>query len=103
MTRLALCLLLLACLAGCEPMTPKQAAQQKRDRPFYDVSVHHDDARGVTCWIPHDTRAGLSCLPDWMLRGPEQAANERQLSLHEQNIPTPTQAPELWNEERYSL
>ena len=70
MTRLALCLLLLATLAGCEPMTPEQVAQQKLERPFHDVSVHHDDVRAVTCWIPRDSRAGLSCLPDWTLKQP---------------------------------
>ena len=32
-----------------------------------------------------------------------QAGNERQLSPHEHDTPTPTQAPALWNEERYSL
>lgn len=32
-----------------------------------------------------------------------QAGNERQLSPHEQDPPTPTQAPARWNEERYSL
>ena len=103
MARLALCLLLLATLAGCEPMTPEQVAQQKLERPFHGVSVHHDDARAVTCWIPRDSRAGLSCLPDWMLKQPELAGNERQLSPHEQDTPTPAMAPVRWNEERYSL
>ncbi len=32
-----------------------------------------------------------------------QAGNERQLSPHEQDTPTPTQAPARWNEERYQL
>ncbi len=32
-----------------------------------------------------------------------QAGNQRQLSPLEQDTPTPTQAPALWNEERYSL
>lgn len=104
MTRLALCLLLLVTLAGCEPMTPEQAAQQKLERPFYDVSVHHDDARGVTCWIPRDSRAGLSCLPDWMLRAPDLASNKRQLSPHEtESEPTPALAPGRWIDERYEL
>lgn len=104
MTRLALCLLLLATLAGCEPMTPEQAAQQKINRPFYGVTVEHDDARGVTCWVPSDSRAGLSCLPDWMLRGPDQAGNQRQLSPHEtQPEPTPALAPGRWIDERYQL
>ncbi|WP_238347565.1 MULTISPECIES: hypothetical protein [unclassified Pseudomonas] len=50
MTRLALCLLLLATLAGCEPMTPAQAARQKLDNPMRGTTVEHDDARAVTCW-----------------------------------------------------
>ena len=104
MTRLALCLLLLATLAGCEPMTPEQVAKQKQERPFPDVYVHHDDARGVTCWVPRDSRAGLSCLPDWMLRGPGQGSNERQLYPHEtQPEPTPATAPGRWIDERYEL
>ncbi|WP_095162613.1 hypothetical protein [Pseudomonas sp. Irchel 3F5] len=32
-----------------------------------------------------------------------QAGNERQLSPHEQDTPTPAKAPVRWNEERYSL
>lgn len=104
MTRLALCLLLLATLTGCEPMTPEQAARQKLDRPFPDVFVHHDDARSVTCWVPRDSRAGLSCLPDWMLKAPDVAGNERQLSPHEtQPEPTPALAPGRWIDERYQL
>jgi hypothetical protein len=100
MNRLALCLLLLATLAGCEPMTPEQAAKQKLDRPFPDVVVHHDDARSV----PRESRAGLFCLPDWMLRGPDQAGNQRQLSPHEtQPEPTPALAPGRWIDERYQL
>ena len=88
MTRLALCLLLLATLAGCEPMTP----------------VHHDDARNVTCWVPWDSRAGLSCLPDWMLKDPGVADNQLQLSPHEtQPEPTPAMAPGRWIDERYQL
>lgn len=104
MTRLALCLLLLATLAGCEPMTPEQAARQKLDRPFPGVFVHHDDARSVTCWTPRDSRAGLSCLPDWMLKAPGVADNQRQLSPHEtQPEPTPAMAPGRWIDERYQL
>lgn len=95
---------LTAALVGCEPMTPEQVTQQKLERPFNRITVEHDDARGVTCWAPEDSRAGLSCLPDWMLRGAEQADNQRQLSPHEQdNTPTPAMAPVRWNEERYSL
>ncbi|KJK14853.1 hypothetical protein [Pseudomonas sp. 2(2015)] len=32
-----------------------------------------------------------------------QAGNERQLSPHEQDTPTPAKAPVRWNEERYEL
>ena len=112
MTRLALCLLLLATLAGCQPdcwsSDPGQckagpSASQLELLPmrtgFY---VYHDDQRSVTCW---SNSAGLSCLPDWMLRGQIQAGNERQLSPHEQenNGPTPAGAPGRWIDERYEL
>ncbi|UVM53543.1 hypothetical protein LOY37_14265 [Pseudomonas sp. B21-012] len=94
MTRFALCLLLLATLAGCDtrPETPPQA-----------LDVLHDDARGVTCWQSSRNYVSLSCLPDWMLQGQLQAGNERQLSPHEQDTPTPAKAPVRWNEERYEL
>ncbi|WP_449106732.1 hypothetical protein [Pseudomonas mohnii] len=82
MTRLAFCLLLLA---------PGASATENV------IDVQHDSQRGVTCYILND--AGISCIPDSQL----QAGNERQLSPHEQDTPTPTQAPALWNEERYSL
>lgn len=109
MTRLDLCLLLLATLAGCEPMTPEQAARQKLDNPMRDTTVEHDDARAVTCWKWSSgggagAASGLSCLPDWMLRGPDQADNQRQLSPHEtQPEPTPAAAPGRWIDERYQL
>ncbi|MGH8382584.1 hypothetical protein [Pseudomonas sp.] len=104
MNRLALCLLLLTTLVGCEPTTPEQAAQQKRDRPFAGATAKHDDARGVTCWVSDDSRAGLSCLPDWMLQKPELVGNERQLSPHEtESEPTPVLAPGRWIDERYEL
>ncbi|MNJ27762.1 hypothetical protein D3C77_222770 [compost metagenome] len=32
-----------------------------------------------------------------------RAGNERQLSPHEQDTPTPAKAPVRWNEERYEL
>ena len=82
MTRLTLCLLLLA--------TGASATENV-------IDVQHDSQRGVTCYILSD--AGISCIPDSQL----QAGNERQLSPHEQDTPTPTQAPALWNAERYSL
>lgn len=83
MTRLALCLLLLAAGASATENV---------------IDVEHDSQRGVTCYILNGV--GISCIPDSQL----QAGNERQLSPHEQDTtPTPAQAPTRWNEERYSL
>lgn len=82
MTRLALCLLLLA--------TGASATENV-------IDVQHDSQRGVTCYILNES--AISCIPDSQL----QAGSERQLSPHEQDTPTPTQAPARWNEERYSL
>lgn len=90
MTRLALCLLLLATGASAEQVTS-------------DITVIRDRERAVTCWVysGHFYKGGISCIPDSQL----QAGSERQLSPHEQqdNGPTPAQAPARWNEERYSL
>lgn len=83
MTRLALCLLLLA--------TGTSATENV-------IDVQHDSRRGVTCWILNGV--GISCIPDSQIR----AGNERQLSPHEQESePTPAGAQGRWNEERYSL
>ncbi|WP_336202694.1 hypothetical protein [Pseudomonas guariconensis] len=92
MTRLALCLLLLATGASAEQLTPS-------------IDVLHDDKRSVTCWkYAAGNAGGLSCIPDWMLRGPDQDGNERQLSTHEtQPEPTPAMAPGRWIDERYQL
>lgn len=86
MTRLALCLLLLATGASAGEL-PK------------GVDVFHDDERGATCWtFGFDWRDGISCIPDSQL----QAGNERQLSPHEtQPEPTPALAPGRWIDERY--
>ncbi|MNM37729.1 hypothetical protein D3C81_484720 [compost metagenome] len=88
MTRLALCLLLLA--------TGASAGQLPSG-----VTVFHDDARGATCWLYElGVRGGISCIPDSQL----QAGNERQLSPHEtQPEPTPALAPGCWIDERYQL
>ena len=86
MTRLTLCLLLLATGASAAPQTQENV-----------IDVQHDSQRGVTCYLLNGV--GISCIPDSQL----QAGNERQLSPHEQDTPTPTQAPARWNEERYSL
>ncbi|MGE8436763.1 MAG: hypothetical protein ACN6P2_09525 [Pseudomonas palmensis] len=104
MTRLALCLLLLATLAGCEPMTPEQLAQNRAARPDTHVEVMHDDHRQVTCWKYGASNGGISCLPDWMLHRSDLAHNERQLSPHEtQPEHTPALAPGRWIDERYQL
>lgn len=82
MTRLALCLLLLAtCASATENV----------------IDVQHDSRRGVTCWILNGV--GISCIPDSQISG-----SQRQLSPHEQESePTPATAPGRWDEERYSL
>ncbi|HEN8732260.1 hypothetical protein I8746_05490 [Pseudomonas sp. USTB-Z] len=88
MTRLALCLLLLATGASAAPLP-------------YGVRVFHDDERGATCWIYQaGSGAGISCIPDSQL----QAGNQRELSPHEtQPEPTPALAPGRWIDERYQL
>ncbi|HDS1791583.1 hypothetical protein OO256_28885 [Pseudomonas sp. DCB_CB] len=89
MTRLALCLLLLATGASADP-------RETRGMP-YVLQVFHDDQRAVTCW---SYSGGLSCIPDSQL----QAGNQRQLSPHEtQPEPTPALAPGRWIDERYQL
>ncbi|MDH0300661.1 MULTISPECIES: hypothetical protein [unclassified Pseudomonas] len=83
MTRLALCLLLLA--------TGASATENV-------IDVQHDSQRGVTCYLLNGV--GISCIPDSQL----QAGNERQLSPHEtQPEPTPAGASGRWIDERYSL
>ncbi|EPM0507158.1 hypothetical protein R4370_001319 [Pseudomonas putida] len=84
MTRLALCLLLLA--------TGASATENV-------IDVQHDSQRGVTCYLLNGV--GISCIPDSQL----QAGNQRQLSPHEQedNSPTPAAAQGRWIDERYQL
>ncbi|EKT4493369.1 hypothetical protein QEM27_001066 [Pseudomonas putida] len=83
MTRLALCLLLLA--------TGASATENV-------IDVQRDSQRGVTCYLLNGV--GISCIPDSQL----QAGNERQLSPHEtQPEPTPATAPGRWIDERYEL
>ena len=87
MTRLALCLLLLATGAGAAPQPEENV-----------IDVQHDSQRGVTCYLLNGV--GISCIPDSQL----QAGNERQHSLHEtQPEPTPALAPGRWIDERYQL
>ena len=83
MTRLALCLVLLA--------TGASATENV-------IDVQHDSQRGVTCYLLNGV--GISCIPDSQL----QARNPRQLSPHEtQPEPTPAVAPGRWIDERYHL
>lgn len=89
MTRLALCLLLLATGASAEQLT-------------WNVEVIRDQKRSVTCWIYSENiyKGGISCIPDSQL----QADNQRQLSPHEtQPETTPAMAPGRWIDERYQL
>ncbi|WP_458736987.1 hypothetical protein [Pseudomonas chlororaphis] len=89
MSRLALILALLSTGASADPLP-------------YGVSVFHDDARGVTCWLYRGSGnwSGLSCIPDSQL----SADSKRQLSPHEQEDgPTPAVGAPAWNDERYSM
>ncbi|MFT4455317.1 hypothetical protein [Pseudomonas sp. RTCS2] len=87
MTRLALCLLLLATGASAVPQPEENV-----------IDVQHDSQRGVTCYLLNGV--GISCIPDSQL----QAGNQRQLSPHEtQPEPTPALAPGRWIDERYEL
>ncbi|MEJ5862039.1 hypothetical protein [Pseudomonas farsensis] len=89
MSRLAICLMLLATGASAAPLP-------------YGVRVFHDDELGASCWIYEPgSGVGISCIPDSQLH----ADSERQLSPHEQqdNGPTPAGAQAQWIEQRYSL
>ena len=87
MTRLALCLLLLATGASAGDLPQENI-----------IDVQHDSQRGVTCYLLNGV--GISCIPDSQL----QAGNQRQLSPHEtQPEPTPALAPGRWIDERYQL
>lgn len=117
MTRLALCLLLLATLAGCQgeaESTTRAGSDFKVDRLFKVdgciVYRFHDGGRaryftncsGATQW---EESCGKNCSQQSSVTGSDyQAGNERQLSLHEtQPEPTPALAPGRWIDERYQL
>ncbi|UVL59866.1 hypothetical protein LOY54_17660 [Pseudomonas sp. B21-032] len=88
MTRLALCLLLLATGASAG------------DLPS-GVWSFEDKPRGVVCYVMNSLgNNAISCVKVWL---PQVAGTERQLSPHEQDTPTPAKAPVRWNEERYEL
>ncbi|MFJ2549560.1 hypothetical protein ACIOVF_24280 [Pseudomonas sp. NPDC087612] len=115
MTRLALCLLLLATLAGCrEPDKPAAtvvAGTYKVDKLFTvdGCTVYRfldgggykyfTNCSGTTAWSED---CGKGCDPQKGIPGGDHHT-ERQLSPHEQDTPTPAKAPVRWNEERYSL
>ena len=83
MTRLALCLLLLASGASASENV---------------IDIEHDSHRGVTCYILN--QMAISCIPDSQL----QAGTEGQLSPHEQQPePMPALAPGQRIGERYHL
>ncbi|MCP6695916.1 hypothetical protein [Pseudomonas donghuensis] len=98
MTRLALCLLLLA--------TGASATENV-------IDVQHDSQRGVTCYLLNGV--GISCIPDSQLKLPTSTTNSgdqdtratapTSMWKNEQlpTTPTPAKAPVRWNEERYSL
>ncbi|NIF15669.1 hypothetical protein [Pantoea sp. Cy-639] len=89
MTRLALCLLLLATGASATELPP-------------GVSSFEDKPRGVVCYVMNSLgNNAISCVKVWL---PQVAGNERQLSPHERdNGPTPAAAPAAWTDERYQL
>ncbi len=54
-------------LAACTPEQPSPGRATSAWEAN-NVTVWHDDARAVTCWIFRADRAGgISCTPDWML------------------------------------
>ncbi|MBF8660815.1 hypothetical protein [Pseudomonas putida] len=86
MTRLALCLLLLATGASANDL-PK------------NVWSFEDKPRGVVCYVMNAN--AISCVKVWL---PQVSGNGRQLSPHEtQPEPTPALAPRRWIDERYEL
>ncbi|MEB5935608.1 hypothetical protein MXL15_25835 [Pseudomonas mosselii] len=90
MTRLALCLLLLATGASATELPS-------------GVTSFEDKPRGVVCYVMNSLgNNAISCVKVWL---PQVAGNERQLSPHEQQDsgPTPAGAQAQWIEERYSL
>lgn len=95
MSRLALCLLLLATSASASDSISV-------DIP-YGITRFKDTDQGVTCYTARHSNSGvgISCIPDSQM----QAGNERQLSPHEQkdNGPTPAATQGQLVEEGYSL
>lgn len=118
MTRLALCLLLLTALAGCQgeaESTTRAGSDFNVDRLFKvdgcTVYRFQDGGRaryftncgGSTQW---EENCGKHCSQQSGVTGSNhQASSQRQLSPHEQqdNGPTPALAPGCWIDERYQL
>ncbi|EKT4504103.1 hypothetical protein F9Z43_09040 [Pseudomonas monteilii] len=95
MTRLALCLLLLA--------TGASATENV-------IDVQHDSQRGVTCYLLNGV--GISCIPDSQLNLPTSSESQKSRASaptsmwkNEQlpTTPTPALAPGRWIDERYQL
>ncbi|MBF8703055.1 hypothetical protein V0R52_00980 [Pseudomonas asiatica] len=95
MTRLALCLLLLA--------TGASATENV-------IDVQHDSQRGVTCYLLNGV--GISCIPDSQLNLPTSSESQKSRASaptsmwkNEQlpTTPTPALAPGRWIDERYEL
>lgn len=59
MKRLLLVVLL---LAGCS--TPARNGTEAKPNEGAVITVWHDDARHVTCWLTNSGWRGISCLPD---------------------------------------
>ncbi|MEE1917972.1 hypothetical protein V0R52_16410 [Pseudomonas asiatica] len=89
MTRLALCLLLLATGASATELPS-------------GVWTFEDKPRGVVCYVMGSLgNDSISCVKVWL---PQVAESQRQLSPHEtQPEPTPALAPGRWIDERYQL
>ncbi|MBH3377129.1 hypothetical protein [Pseudomonas asiatica] len=95
MTRLALCLLLLA--------TGASATENV-------IDVQHDSQRGVTCYLLNGV--GISCIPDSQLNLPTSSESQKSRASaptsmwkNEQlpTTPAPALAPGRWIDERYEL
>ncbi|MBX8528497.1 hypothetical protein K5D32_02420 [Pseudomonas cichorii] len=80
MTRIALCLMLLATSASAAPTS----APAQRENV---IEIERDSQRGVTCYILNGV--GISCVPDSQLK-PEPKAKQ-------------TQAQDMRVDERYSM
>ena len=89
MTRLALCLLLLATGASATELPS-------------GVWSFEDKPSGVVCYVMNSLgNNAISCVKVWL---PQVAGNERQLSPHvTQPEPTPALAPGRWIDERHDL